>query len=65
MTFTKFCSALGITAFAAVGLVYFLIKLVDDPKSSTKGTKPGENSDDNTSTICPRCLSRIRPTKNS
>ena len=65
MTFTKFCSAVGITAFVSIGLVYQLIKLLEDPRSSTKRTKPGDNPDESSSAVCPCCSSSIRLTKNS
>jgi hypothetical protein len=65
MTFTKFCGAISITAFVAVALVYNLINLLDDSKSSTKRAKPGEDPDESSSAVCPCCSSRIRLTKNS
>jgi hypothetical protein len=65
MTFTKLCSAVGITAFVSIGLVYQLIKLLEDPKSTTKRTISGDNPDESSSAICPCCSTRIRLTKNS
>ena len=65
MTFTKFCSAVGVTAFVAIGLAYHLINLLDDPKRPTNRAKPRDNPDESSSVICPCCSSRIRLIKNS
>jgi hypothetical protein len=65
MTFTKLCNAVGITAFVSIGLVYQLIKLLENPKGSTNRTKPVDNPDESSSAICPCCSRRIRLTKKS
>jgi hypothetical protein len=63
MTFSKFCSAVGITASIAFILAYHLVNLLEDHESAKNCIKSEENPDEISFAVCPHCATHVRLTK--